>query len=252
MKTRSLAVLALALGMTAATGFYLKGHRMHVGAPGVKVVDGVLRDENGKPATTHCVSLPEIAGFNSTNLPIDTTELTGLPRDTTFGRKFYFGPNHFGVQVSVVLMGEDRTSIHQPQYCLTAQSWDIEKTEQIQLPINRPKLYSVPALKLSVSQILEDPKSHALIRRSGIYVYWFVSGEHITSDQRARMFSLARTMLKKGVLERWAYISYFATCNPGDEKATFAKLEQFIGASVPEFQIVPGDPVAEHLPVAKR
>ena len=45
-------VLAAALGMMAATGFYLvNAHRhMRLGAPGVKVGPGLLYDEAGHPA----------------------------------------------------------------------------------------------------------------------------------------------------------------------------------------------------------
>jgi len=44
-------------------------------------------------------------------------------------------------------------------------------------------------------------------------------------------------------LQRWAYISCFAVCLPGQEEATFERLKKFIAASVPEFQLTP-KPVA--------
>jgi len=66
------------------------------------------------------------------------------------------------------------------------------------------------------------------------------------------MWSQARTMLGKGVLERWAYVSYFTACLPGQEEATFERLERFIRASVPEFQTVAGRPSAGPLPGGAR
>ena len=45
--------------------------------------------------------------------------------------------------------------------------------------------------------------------------------------------------LRHGVLQRWAYVSYFAYCWPGQEDATFARMKQLIAASVPEFQPPP-------------
>ena len=45
-------------------------------------------------------------------------------------------------------------------------------------------------------------------------------------------------MLQKGRMERWAYISYFVTCVPGREEATFEHLERFIRASAPDFQLL--------------
>ena len=42
-----------------------------------------------------------------------------------------------------------------------------------------------------------------------------------------------------GVLQRWAYVSYFSVCEPGQEDATFARMEKLIAASVPAFQLPP-------------
>jgi hypothetical protein len=140
-------------------------------------------------------------------------------------------------------MGTDRTSIHQPQYCLKYQDWRITQTEQVLLPMDRPYAYNLPALKLTVSrEVLNEYKQPVQLR--GLYVDWFVSADHLTSNQGTRMLSIARTMLQTGVLERWAYISYFTACLPGEEQATFEQLERFIRASAPEFQTVAGQPSA--------
>jgi hypothetical protein len=233
MNKRKWLVLAAALGMMAATGVYLVSvhQRLRLGEPGVKVGPGLLYDEHGQLAARECVLLPDtVSGMKGTNLAVWQSELESLPKDTTFGRKLYSHTDHFDVQASVVLMKSDRTSIHDPHYCLTAQDWHIEKTDKVLLSIDRPHPYELPAIKLTASRG----------GRSGIYIYWFVSADHLTSDQGTRMWSLAWTMLQKGVLERWAYISYFATCFPGEEEATFDKLVRFIRASAPEFQTVAG------------
>jgi hypothetical protein len=75
---------------------------------------------------------------------------------------------------------------------------------------------------------------------AGVYVYWYVSKDKITADQLGRLWSVTWTALTTGVRERWAYISYFAACLPGQEQATFERLEKVIQDSVPEFQIVSG------------
>jgi hypothetical protein len=46
-------------------------------------------------------------------------------------------------------------------------------------------------------------------------------------------------LLTTGVLQRWAYISYFAVCEPGQEDAAFERVKKLIVASVPEFQLAP-------------
>jgi len=253
MKQSKWLVLAAALGMMAATGGYLvEVHRhMRLGAPGVKVGPSLLYDELGHLAARQGVLLPEaVPGFKSQNLPVTQVELSSLPKDTTFGRKFYSN-GRLNVQTSVVLMGSDRTSIHQPQYCLDAQGWHIEKTDRVLLHMDHPTPYQVPALKLTASR--EDKnKFNESIQWKGIYVYWFVSADRLTSDQGTRLWSIAKTMLEKGELERWAYISYFATCLPGQEEATFEQLERFIQASAPEFQTVAGQSFAGRLPIATR
>jgi hypothetical protein len=53
------------------------------------------------------------------------------------------------------------------------------------------------------------------------------------------MKRLALNLLRTGVLQRWAYVSYFSVCEPGQEDATFARMEKLIAASVPAFQLPP-------------
>jgi len=51
-----------------------------------------------------------------------------------------------------------------------------------------------------------------------------------------------RTSLHKpqtGVLQRWAYVSYFAPCAPGQEDATFERMKKLITSTVPDFQLTP-------------
>jgi hypothetical protein len=175
--------------------------------------------------------------------------LDTLPKDTTFGRRLYQLPDGFQAMINVVLMGTDRTSIHQPQFCLVAQDWIIDQTERVRLPIDRPYAYELPAVKLTAStRVLDEQKQPRMI--SGIYVYWFVTADKITAEQGVRMWSIARTMVEKGELERWAYIAYFASCHPGQEQATFKRLERFIRASVPDFQVATGQPAGRLSPVA--
>jgi hypothetical protein len=244
-------VLAAALGMMAATGGYLARLHLLLGAPGVKVGPGPLYDELGNLVARQSVLLPEeVLGCKGTNLPVTQVELGALPRDTTFGRKLY-QEDCFAVVASVVLMGNDRTSIHDPHYCLVAADWQIEKTEEVVLPMDRPYPYDLHALKLTVSRTGQN-SLHQAIQVRGFYVYWFVAADRLAADQGTRMWSIARTMLETGVLERWAYISYFVACHPGEEEAKLAHLEQFIRASAPEFQTVAGQPSTGRLPVAAR
>jgi len=53
------------------------------------------------------------------------------------------------------------------------------------------------------------------------------------------MWRMARDLVAKGVLQRWAYISCFSICQPGQEEARFEHMKKLIAASVPEFQLTP-------------
>ena len=250
MKTSKWVIFVVALGMMAATAGWLKELRgRHVlGRPGVRVDRVAIYDDKTNMVSTQSVVLPaKVLGIPSWPLPVSTSEVKGLPGDTTFGRRYYRDPgSDFGVQLSVVLMGTDHTSIHQPQYCLYAQDWNITSNEQINLRMERPFAYDLPARKLIASRQMQ--KSGRMV--NCIYVYWFVSGDKITSEEGSRLWSMWKTVLQKGAIERWAYISYFVTCLPGTEQATFERLERFIRASAPEFQLVTGKPSGRLAPLA--
>ena len=242
MKTSKWVVFAVALGMMAATAGWLKEFRGRhlLGAAGVRVGRVPIYDEKTNLVSSQSVVLPtSVLGIPSWPLPISTGEVDALPKDTTFGRRYYWSAgSDFGVQISVILMGTDHTSIHQPQYCLYAQDWTVTRTERINLHMDRPFAYDIPAIKLTASRQLQ--KNGQMLEC--IYVYWFVSGDKITAEEGSRLWSMWKTVLRKGELERWAYISYFVACRPGREQATFERLERFIRASAPEFQLVTGKP----------
>jgi hypothetical protein len=70
-------------------------------------------------------------------------------------------------------------------------------------------------------------------------VFWFVTENQTTDDFATMLKSMLFHQLAHGVLQRWAYVSYFTVCLPGQEDATFARMKQLIAASVPEFQLPP-------------
>jgi exosortase len=231
---------ALAIAMIFAVAISLAqfGASFQLGKPGVKMIAS-SPPSNILPARL-TVSLPEqVLGCPSTNVPVQRVELEGLPGDTSFGRRIYHLDDGLRVQLSVVLMGSDRASIHQPQYCLVAQNWAIDRTDQVEVPMDRPSPYELPVNKLVVSRLLKT-KDGRIHKITGLYVYWFVSGEEITADPfSGMMFSLAKNLLERRTVERWAYVSCFTTCPPGAENIAFQHLQRFIRASVPEFQLVP-------------
>jgi hypothetical protein len=67
----------------------------------------------------------------------------------------------------------------------------------------------------------------------------------MTSEHAERMWWMARDLITRGELQRWAYVITFSVCPPGATAATYERMERFLKASVPQFQLVPGIPGRE-------
>ena len=231
-----LAVVALALmGATAGALLHLRAHQ-RLGEPGVKT-----RPLAGSKNLE--ILLPEtLPGFTSEILTNSETELLKLPADTSFRvRRYQATADDFWAQTSTVLMGSDRSSIHAPQICLTGQGWTVDdaNTHPDTIHMERPFAYDLPVNKLVATKQVQNPAGKVLTLR-GIYLYWFVDGTHYTaSEWKRKMWLVPRDLLLTGVLDRWAYISYFSPCLPGQEAATYDRMKKLIAAAVPEFQLVP-------------
>jgi hypothetical protein len=143
--------------------------------------------------------------------------------------------------MTTVLMGSDRTSIHRPDICLPGQGWniDVARSGQVMIPMTQPAAYELPVNRIFASKQFTDESGKSQTYRS-IFVYWFVDGSHLTaSGNEWKLWWMPRDLLLHGVLERWAYISAFAVCAPGQEEATFERMKKLIASTVPEFQLVP-------------
>lgn len=241
-----LLVVTLALiGSAAAVLNHLKANQ-RLGEPGVKT--------RPIPDTKNVeVLLPErVLDYSSEWLAQDQVVTNVLPADTSFGQRRYYNTNSW-LLMNVVLMGADRTSIHKPQFCLEGAGWRIDHplTAELKIPVERPQPYELPVIKLVTTREIPDASGQPVTWR-GIYVYWFVADDVLSGDMAGgeRMWSMAKHLLKTGVLQRWAYVTCFAVCQPGQEEATYERLKQFIAASAPEFQLTPkaGDAVATAKP----
>ena len=232
------AVLAL-IGVTAGFLGRLQLYQK-LGPPGLKMVARPVYDEKGALVGTNTVDLPErVLDYHSTAPPITTMEVNWLPGDTTFGRRAYEAPDHFSMVLSVVLMGADRGSIHKPQICLQGQGWKIEQSDLVTVPVVRPHAYDLPVMRLTSSREVTQPGGTTETVRS-LYAYWFVAQNHLTARHGERMWWMAKDLILTGTLQRWAYVSCWAPCLPGQEEATWTRMSQFISASVPEFQLTSG------------
>ena len=228
------AATVLLIAVTAGALGYLKRHQK-LGEPGVKVVAVPLLDEEGKEAARQTVFLPaEVDGYQSEALPMQRLVLNELPADTTYGQREYRAEDGFRIRMSAVLMGADRTSIHQPQYCVTGLGYRIERDEadiiKLETGIN------VPVRKMLARGEFRGPRD-TIIERNQVLVYWFVTKGSLTADHEERMWQQAVNQLKTGELQRWAYVTCVAGCEKGKEDETFDRVLDFIRQTAPHFLV---------------
>ncbi len=226
-----LVVLAL-IGGTAGFLAHAKTNQK-LGAPGVKTdrfSDGQVRD----------VVLPaDLPGYQSQALTQAEIVTNMLPPDTSYGQRLYTSDDGFQCVANVVLMGINRASIHKPQICLTSQGWKInEASSRVEpLRLDKPQAYELPVMRLNATRT--GTLNGQQVTQQGVYVYWFVDADRFTPFHAQRYLWMARDIVFKGELDRWAYMTFFAVCVPGQEDATFERMKKLIVAAVPEFQLVP-------------
>ena len=207
-----------------------------LGAPGLRMVDERVLDEDGGVVNTNTVALPgTILNYRSETQPITKVELAWLPADTTYARRYYEAPDRFGLQLNVVLMGQDRTSIHRPEICLTGQGWTIERSELLEIPVGGSQPYGLPVMRLIASRSFRAPDGQTTTLKA-VYVYWFVADGQVTARHGERMWWMARDLLGRGILQRWAYVACLSIGRPGSEEAIYDRIQKFLAAAVPEFQ----------------
>ncbi|MGB9601432.1 MAG: exosortase-associated EpsI family protein [Limisphaerales bacterium] len=237
---------AMILGSGVLLGYLQKNQRLS--PTPVKIVpepmpgvDSAAAESDKKSfiAGTNRVYLPEkVNGYVSQLIPVERAEYETLPKDTIYGRRLYRGEDGFEIVNMVVLMGADRTSIHKPQYCLEGTGWRIDSSEQILIGMEKPFHYQLPATKLNLSGYIVGNDGRKQFRK-GIFLYWFVANNELTADHKSRMWSVALHRIKKGEIQRWAYVIYFATCLPGEEESAYERMKAFIKESLPEYQLFP-------------
>ena len=240
MNRQKISMLVVFLLLTGATAGLLlhAGAHQRLGEPGVRtqLISGT---RNLK------VLLPDrLPGYTAQVTSQPDAVISALPDDTSFGRCLYTAPDGFQVCANAVLMGTDRSSIHKPQVCLTAQGWKIDDAaSKVELlHVDKPFPYQLPVMHLTATMTQDSGGQSRQVR--GVYVYWFVDGSKFTAEHAVRMWWMAKDLLLTGVLDRFSYIAFFSVCSPGQENETFERMKKVIVETVPQFQLVPKAPTA--------
>jgi hypothetical protein len=232
MKTQKWLILVVALVLMVGTAAVLTWLRANqrLGKPGLKATP--------IPGSTRVnIDLPErVLDFTSTNLP-ETKEVLGyLPQDTSYAGRYYTAPDGFHIQSSAILMGADRTSIHRPEYCIPGHGWTIGEKKIVDIPIQDDPPYQLEVARWNLSVSFKQSNGQ-METDAGIYVFWYVTDNEQTANHDKMLEWLTLDLFRTGALQRWAYILDFASCQPGQEDATFERMKDFIAAQVPQFQL---------------
>jgi hypothetical protein len=208
-----------------AAGFlsYWKNNQ-RLGKPGVQIIE---LDDKGKLA----MAFPEtVLAYGSEEVVVPDVVINTLPSDTTIGMRLYRGGDGFEMQLTGVMMGTDRTSLHQPQFCLTGAGFNIKETVLDTIKIESEESYELPVM------ILKSEKELLGRMYTGYYIYWFVADGLATAKHGERMWWMAKELFTTGELQRWAYISCLAVCDPRNEEVTLSRMKSFLVNAIPRFQ----------------
>jgi hypothetical protein len=232
-----LAATSLLLMGLAAGFLVVRGQNQRLGEPGLLLKFDPLADAESLKGRSNVVNFPSrVMGYESRPGSISESELVNLPGDTGFGRALYRDIiDGFEAQVSAVLMGTDRTSIHRPQQCLPWQGWTIANQQEVPVRFEHNgqehTLY-VQRIDAKTQRVHDGVPTdiHA------VYVYWYIADAMVASTHAARHLQTMQALLTEGVLPRWAYVSYFAVCAPQKQDETFDRLTRLIAVTAPRFQ----------------
>ena len=232
MKNQKWLILVVALVMMAGTACALTWLRenQRLGKPGVKTTP-----IPGESLKLNINLPPQVLDFTSTNVPEPEVAVGYFPKDTSYTERFYSTPDGIKIQSTAILMGTDRTSIHRPEYCLPGQGWTIEQKQILDIPIQDNPPYTLKLARWNVIKTVQQSDGQTF-KIAGLYVYWYVANNEETPDHDKMLAWLTLDLFRTGALQRWAYISYFAVCQPGQEDATFEVIKKLITAQEPHFQ----------------
>ena len=143
-------------------------------------------------------------------------ERSMLPADTGLVRKYYSrGGARDGIHATIVLSGDDRSSIHRPQVCMTAAGHEIVAERVIRIPLDGRE-QPLEVMVLDMARTSAQPDGTPAVY-SSYYAYWFVGKDRETASHFARMAWMGYDRVFRGVSHRWAYIALAGHRVPGSD-----------------------------------
>lgn len=238
MKIKEWKVPAAALALMAAAAAFLSwwSANQRLGKPGIQTMSG------GRAGELQIEFPQYVLDYVGEDRLIPEGDRNALPPDTTIAVRDYTATDEFGVRLMGVLMGTDRTSIHQPEFCLRGLGYTIVGSELDTISVTGPEPYELPVM------ILRTEREHKGVMYPGFYVYWFVADGLATARHWERMWWMAKGLFATGELQRWAYVSCLALSRPGNAETCLNRVKEFLAHAIPEFQPRPKSLAGEEEP----
>lgn len=164
--------------------------------------------------------------------PMSYGEFIALPRDTIIFKKQYFHNERpeDTVFAAVVLSGNDRSSIHRPEVCMTGQGHRIEGRQIIEVTL--PGRGPLQVMVLNLSRPLPNGQT-----MKSYYAYWFVGKDVETPHHLERMLWMGRDRIFRNVAHRWAYIAITGPRSPGDSRY-LEQIQDVISLLYPQISLI--------------
>ena len=161
------------------------------------------------------VRLGEIAGYASQPVAASEAELTILPKDTRLDKRVYTAADGSWYQVSLVVGGKSKSSIHRPELCLPTQGF------QMMAPRDRT-VAGVDWHFVTLAQGERPAMGFA-------YTFFNQAGYHTSSHVRR----ILRDVLDRSFrarIDRWAMVTVNASTADDAALAAFlANLKEIVG-----------------------
>ncbi|TDU73405.1 exosortase [Prosthecobacter fusiformis] len=143
--------------------------------------------------------------------PPDEVEKKLLPADTQIVKMRYrtlsSPPLRDVANVTLVLSGAERRSIHRPEVCLDGQGWTLLNSRVVPVKISPGHILEVKDLLIERVWVAPDGTRKPLRAH---YVYWFVGTDVTTPHNATRVWLSSWDNIMRNVNHRWAYPSVSA------------------------------------------
>ena len=198
----------------------------------------VCEDPPADPATGRPGRCPACGGDLG---GISFGERAYLPADTAFLKGNYYDAYGNRFQVSVVVNGASRRSIHRPELCLPAQGFSIERVRNGAMPDGRGHTLAVKRVDLRRS--LAGREQEAIGQ-----IYFFVSARHQTASHAVRLLISIRDRAIFNRVTRWAMVAIVGE-PPFNSPGRIERARTFVGGLHAALR---GKPPASAASVAER